>query len=137
MSSIPVMYSCDVFLAIEAGLQIMLVTCGSYMLPSGAISPMRLQPVGFYLLDEGQRESIRRIISTAKSMLSRNAISRAGEGLPSSAASFLHAKIAAITPSVRFRPSSISFSIGFSATRCGRGGKFRLPHFCAALKRVI
>jgi hypothetical protein len=35
--------------------------------------------------DEGQRESIRRIISTAKSMLSRKAISRAGEGLPSKA----------------------------------------------------
>ena len=41
-----------------------------------------------YRFDEGQRESIRRIISTAKSMLSRNAISRAGEGLPSSAAQF-------------------------------------------------
>jgi hypothetical protein len=47
-------------------------------------------------------------------MLSRNAISRAGEGLPSSAASFLHAKIAAITPRVLLRPSSISFSIGGS-----------------------
>ena len=60
----------------------------------------------------GQRESVRRIISAAKSMLSRNAISRAGEGLPSSADSFRHAKIAAITPRARLRPSSISFSIG-------------------------
>jgi len=51
----------------------------------------------FYRFDEGQRESIRRIISTAKSMLSRNAISRAGEGLPSSAYSFRHAKIEAMT----------------------------------------
>ena len=31
-------------------------------------------------------------------MLSRNAISRAGEGLPSSSDSFRHAKIAAMTP---------------------------------------
>lgn len=61
---------------------------------------------------DGQRESIRRIISAAKSMLSRNAISRAGDGFPSSADSFLHAKIAAITPRVRLRPSSISLSIG-------------------------
>jgi hypothetical protein len=68
--------------------------------------------VGFYRLDEGQRESIRRIISAAKSMLSLNANSRAGEGLPSSADNFRHAKIAAMTPRVRFRPSSISFSIG-------------------------
>ena len=66
----------------------------------------------FYRFDVGQRESIRRINSAAKSMLSRNAISRAGEGLPSSADSFRHAKIAAITPRVRLRPSSISFSIG-------------------------
>jgi hypothetical protein len=66
----------------------------------------------FYRFDEGQRESIRRIISKAKSMLSRNAISRAGEGLPSSTDSFRHAKIAAMTPRVRLRPSSISFSIG-------------------------
>jgi len=36
----------------------------------------------------GQRKSIRRIISAAKAMLSRNAISRAGEGLPASAVSF-------------------------------------------------
>ena len=68
----------------------------------------------FYRFDEGQRESIRRIISAAKSMLSRNAISRAGEGLPSRTDSFLHAKIAAMTPRVRLRPSSISFSIGGS-----------------------
>jgi hypothetical protein len=68
--------------------------------------------VGFYRFDEGQRESIRRIISAAKSMLSRNAISRAGDGLPSNAVTFLHAKIAAMTPRVRLRPSSISFSIG-------------------------
>jgi hypothetical protein len=67
---------------------------------------------GFYRFDEGHRESIRRIISAAKSMLSRNAISRAGEGLPSSTDSFLHAKMAAMTPRVRLRPSSISFSIG-------------------------
>jgi hypothetical protein len=66
----------------------------------------------FYRFDVGQRESIRRIISTAKSMLSRNAISRAGEGLPSSADSFRHAKIVAMTPRVRLRPSSTSFSIG-------------------------
>ena len=58
--------------------------------------------------------SILRIISAAKSMLSRNAISRAGDGLPSSAASFRHAKIAAMTPRVRLRPSSISLSIGGS-----------------------
>jgi hypothetical protein len=45
----------------------------------------------------GQRESVRRIISAAKSMLSRNAISRAGEGLPSSADSFRHSKIEAMT----------------------------------------
>jgi hypothetical protein len=51
----------------------------------------------FYRFDVGRRESIRRIISTAKSMLSRNAISRAGEGLPSSADSFRHAKIEAMT----------------------------------------
>jgi hypothetical protein len=66
----------------------------------------------FYRFDEGHRKSIRRIISTAKSMLPRNAISRAGEGLPSSAANFRHAKIAAMTPRVRLRPSSVSFSIG-------------------------
>jgi integrase len=41
-------------------------------------------------------------------MLSRNAISRTGEGFPSSAANFLHAKIAAMTPRVRLRPSSIA-----------------------------
>ena len=66
---------------------------------------------GFYRFDAGQRESILRIISTAKSMLSRNAISRAGDGLPSSANSFRHARIAAMTPRVHLRPSSISFSI--------------------------
>jgi hypothetical protein len=66
----------------------------------------------FYRFDEGQRESILRIISAARSILSRNAISRAGEGLPSSRDSFRHAKIVAMTPSVRLRPSSISFSIG-------------------------
>jgi hypothetical protein len=56
------------------------------------------------ILLPGHLWSILRIISTAKSMLSRNAISRAGDGLPSSAADFLHAKIAAMTPRVRFRP---------------------------------
>jgi hypothetical protein len=65
---------------------------------------------GFYRFEEGQRESIRR----AKSMLSLNAISRAGDGLPSSADSLLHAKIAAITPRVRLRPR-------FSARICGKG----------------
>jgi hypothetical protein len=45
----------------------------------------------------GQRESIIRIISAAKSMLSRNAISRFEDGLPSSATIFRHAKIAAMT----------------------------------------
>jgi hypothetical protein len=44
----------------------------------------------------------------AKSILSRNAISLAGDGLPSSVASFLQITIAAITPLVRFRPSSIA-----------------------------
>jgi hypothetical protein len=36
-----------------------------------------------------------------------NAVCRAGDGLPSNAANFRQRKIAAITPSVRFRPSSI------------------------------
>jgi hypothetical protein len=95
-----------------------------------------------YRFDKEKRESIRRIISAAKSMLSRNAISRAGDGLPSSAASFLHAKIAAMTPRVRLRPSSISFSIGgFSARVCGKGRELQstllllLPHILKQLDR--
>ena len=78
----------------------------------------------FYRFDEGQRESIRRIISAAKSMLSRNAISRAGEGLPSSAASFLHAKIAAkgsFATLVHF-----FFHRGFSATIAAEEGNYSL-----------
>jgi len=77
-----------------------------------------IEIVGVYRFDEGH---IRRIISAAKSMLSLNAISRAGDGFPSSTDSFLHARIAAITPRVRLRPSSISFSIGISARICGKG----------------
>jgi hypothetical protein len=64
-------------------------------------------PLIVYDFVEGQRESILRIISTAKSMLSRNAISRTGDGFPSNAVNFLHAKIAAMTPRVRLRPSSM------------------------------
>ena len=55
----------------------------------------------------GQRASIRRSNSSARLMDSVNADCRAGEGLPSSAESFRQRKIAAMTASVRFRPSSI------------------------------
>jgi len=95
----------------------------------------------FYRFDEGQRESIRRIISAAKSMLSRNAISRACEGLPSSTVSFLHAKIVAMTPRVRLRPSSISFSIGsspqeFAAKEGNNSLLLLLPHIAKQLDAV-
>ena len=74
-----------------------------------------------YRFDEGQRESIRRIISAAKSILSRNAISRAGEGLPSRTDSFRHAKIAAMTPRGSFAAFiHFIFHRGFSARICGK-----------------
>ena len=94
----------------------------------------------FYHFDEGQRESIRRIISAAKSILSRNAISRAGDGLPSSADIFRHAKIVAMTPMVRLRPSSISFSIlgspqGFAAKEGNYSLLLLLPLIPSAIGR--
>jgi hypothetical protein len=59
------------------------------------------------ILLAGHRASILRISSSASSRDSMNAVCRAGEGLPSIAANLRHRKIEAITPSVRFRPSSI------------------------------
>jgi hypothetical protein len=74
----------------------------------------------------GQRELIRRIISAAKSMLSLNAISRAGEGLPSNADIFRHAKIAAMTPRVRLRPSPVLFPSGSPRGSAAEEGSYSL-----------
>jgi hypothetical protein len=87
----------------------------------------------------GQRELIRRIISAAKSMLSLNAISRAGEGLPSNADIFRHAKIAAMTPRVRLRPSPVLFPSGSPRGSAAEEGSYSLllllPHVPKQLDR--
>jgi hypothetical protein len=60
--------------------------------------------VGFF---DGHLESIRRMSSSAREIDSLKAVSRAGDGLPSNAANFRQAKIAAMTPTVLLRPSSM------------------------------
>ena len=76
----------------------------------------------FYRFEEGHRESIRRIISAAKSMLSRNAISRAGEGLPSRTASVL---VDPTNPSPGFPPRPQTSAVHGSA---GNGERLRAWH---------
>jgi len=60
-------------------------------------------------------------------MLFLNAVSRAGDGFPSNASSFRHARIAAMTPSVRFRQGGIP---GFPHALGGRRPRHPRPHRC-------